>query len=161
MLRRLRAEAAAEQPFDTVDIRDKVRDCGERGFATGPVGFQAGLETCSTLLPVDMGEGPLAISLVYAPSETNTPASLVPILQRAVQARLQGVEKPVVDLDAYRTRSEDAAWGGRSSSAEDRRLGESRAGGRPVRQTAPAQLILAQPNEGRRSAALRGPSAKT
>ena len=116
MLRRLRAEAAEEQPFDTVEIREKVRDCGERGFAAGPAGFQAGLETCSSLLPVDIGEGPLAIGLVYAPSETNTPALLVRILQRAVQARLQGVEKPVVDLDAYRARSEDAAWGWRRTS---------------------------------------------
>ena len=110
MLRRLRAEAAPEHPFDIADVREKVRECGERGHATGPVGFQAGLETCSILLPVEMGEGPLALSLVYAPSDVDTPASLIALLQRAVQTRLQGVEKPVVELDAYRTPSEVPAW---------------------------------------------------
>ncbi len=118
MLRRLRAEAVAERPFNTVDIREKVRECGQRGFAVGPAGFQAGLDTCSILLPVEMGEGSLALSLVYAPSEANTPASLVPILQCAVQNGLQGVEKPVVDLDAYRIRSDEFFWTGSGPRAE-------------------------------------------
>ncbi len=109
MLRRLRAEVAPERPFDIADIREKVRECGERGSVTGPAGFQPGLETCSILLPVEMGEGPLALSLVYAPSDVDTSASLVSFLQRAVQTRLQRVEKPVVELDAYRTPPEAPA----------------------------------------------------
>ena len=110
MLRRLRAEVAPERPFDIAEVREKVRECGERGFATGPAGFQAGLETCSVLLPGEMGEGALALSLVYSPSEVETPSSLIAVLQRAIQTCLQRVAEPVVELDAYRTPAEAPTW---------------------------------------------------
>ena len=116
MLRRLRAETAAERPFDAADIREKVRESGERGFATGPAGFQAGLQTCSSLLPVERGDSPLALSLIYTPSEVTMPNSLIVVLQRAVRTRLQGFEKSVVDVDAYCSRLDDPVWTGRCNN---------------------------------------------
>jgi DNA-binding IclR family transcriptional regulator len=85
VLRRLRAEAPPERRFSPADILGRVQECGQRGYAIGPAGFETTSEMCAVLLPREAGERPMVLGLVYEPREDVDAKALVALLQGSVQ----------------------------------------------------------------------------
>jgi len=84
VIRRLNAEAPSERKFSHPEMSAHVQDCRRQGYAIGPAGFGAAAEMCVMLLPSDADEHPMALGLVYNPSEQKS-ADLVAILEQALR----------------------------------------------------------------------------
>lgn len=84
MIRRLNAEASPERRFIFPDMVARVQECRDRGYATGAVGFGSTAEVTAVLLSGLPENQPLAVSLVYEPSEQIDAATLLNSLQDAV-----------------------------------------------------------------------------
>lgn len=69
MLRRLNAEAAEDRKFSASEMAMRVQHCRETGFASGVAGFGSIADMTAVLLPDQPENQPLAIALVYEPSE--------------------------------------------------------------------------------------------
>jgi DNA-binding IclR family transcriptional regulator len=104
MLRRLRASSPADQMFSIAEISEQIAVCGDQGVAVGPAGFGDAAQTCSILLPMEAGERPMVLALVYEPGETVDPAALTALLQGSVQRCVDEAMLNVVDLERYRSR---------------------------------------------------------
>jgi len=107
MLRRLRAEAPDDHRFSITELGARIQTCGQQRIAVGPAGFGAEAHMVSMLLPVEAGERPMALGLVYVPDTKVDPAALAALLQRSVQTCVDDLRRNVVDLDDYRTRAEE------------------------------------------------------
>lgn len=85
MLRRLNAEAPEDRKFNHSSMAARIEDCARRGYAVGPTGFETNADMCAMLLPADAGERPLALALVYDPSDQIDPDALIGLLRRSVE----------------------------------------------------------------------------
>ena len=85
MIRRMRAEAGTDNKFDVSELIERVRECGQRGYAIGPAGFGATTEMCTVLMPRDGEERPMAVGLVYEPNRDIDPHALIGLLQKSSQ----------------------------------------------------------------------------
>jgi DNA-binding IclR family transcriptional regulator len=106
MLRRLRAEAPEGQRFGVGECAVRVQACGQQKTAIGPAGFGLPAEMCAVLLPLEAGESPMALGMVYAPDAAVDRAALSALLLRAVTRCAEDLRK-VADLDAHRMRAGD------------------------------------------------------
>ena len=86
MIRRMRAEAGADNRFDVAELMERVRLCGQRGYAVGSAGFGASAEMCAILLPKDAEDRPMALGFIYEPSREIDPNSLVALLEKSAQS---------------------------------------------------------------------------
>lgn len=84
MLRRLNAEAAVERKFCFGEMSAQVQRTRDAGHATGPAGFGSPAELTAVLLPGLPETQPLAIGLVYEPSDQIDRARLLHSLTAAV-----------------------------------------------------------------------------
>lgn len=65
MLRRLNAEAGAEQKFSHCEALEQVRLFGRQGWAAGASGFDANADMVGLLLPHEDGGRPLVLALLH------------------------------------------------------------------------------------------------
>jgi DNA-binding IclR family transcriptional regulator len=86
LLRRLAAESPAERRFSHAALNERIVSCGRQGFAVGPAGFGTKAESCAVLLPSEPGDRPIALGFIYESCADIDPATLVELLQKAVQA---------------------------------------------------------------------------
>jgi DNA-binding IclR family transcriptional regulator len=93
VLRRLRAEAPEEQKFNPTILRERVEACGRQGYVLGPAGFGATAQMCAVLLPTEAGERPMVVGLVHEPGQGPEPATLVAMLQKAVQECIAAADR--------------------------------------------------------------------
>ncbi len=76
MLRRLNAEASEERKFAMSEMTARVQQCIDQGHASGVAGFGSIADVTAVLLPDQPAGQPLAIALVYEPSEQIDPEAL-------------------------------------------------------------------------------------
>jgi DNA-binding IclR family transcriptional regulator len=107
MLRRLRAEAPEDRRFSVREIAAQVQACAQQKIAIGPAGFGLAAEMCAVLLPLEAGESPMALGMVYEPSATVDKAALSALLLRAVTRCAEDLRN-VADIEIHRARSEDS-----------------------------------------------------
>ncbi|CAN7540862.1 helix-turn-helix domain-containing protein [Phenylobacterium sp. LjRoot225] len=93
VLRRLRAEAAAEHAFNPAAIREQIEACGRQGYAIGPAGFGSAARMCAILLPCEPGERPMAVGLIHEANDDADPQTLIAMLQRAVQGCIEAGDR--------------------------------------------------------------------
>jgi DNA-binding IclR family transcriptional regulator len=86
VLRRLRAESPPERRFNPSELAERIQDSARRGYAVGPTGFAAPVETCAILLPHEAGERPMVLGFVYDVRDEVDPAALAALLQSSVQS---------------------------------------------------------------------------
>ena len=84
MLRRLNAEADANEKFVHASLMEQVQQSARSGAVEGPFGFGSKANMCAVLLQGDPGDRPMAIGLVYDQT-TQDAAELIDILRDAVQ----------------------------------------------------------------------------
>lgn len=65
MLRRLNAEAGADEKFQHCEALEQVRVVGRQGWADGPSGFDGTADMTALLLPREHGERPLVLALLH------------------------------------------------------------------------------------------------
>jgi DNA-binding IclR family transcriptional regulator len=107
LLHRMRAEAAAEERFDLRELRQKIYDSGQQGYAIGPAGFGAHAQMCAVLLPCGSEDRAMALGLVYNSRDNVDPPSLVSRLKSTIDHDLCA---PTLDLPAEtETRVQSAA----------------------------------------------------
>jgi DNA-binding IclR family transcriptional regulator len=83
LLRRLNAEAPAEQKFNLPAVRERIEVAAKQGYAIGASGF-GNSQMCAVLVPVEPGDRPLALGFVYDPSENVDLTNLLALLRKAV-----------------------------------------------------------------------------
>lgn len=86
VIRRLNAEASPDKQFSTPEMIHKVERARDTGIVSGRMGYGSIADICAVLIPRDEETGPMALGVVYEPSERNDPAELTAILQEAVQS---------------------------------------------------------------------------
>ena len=69
MLRRLNAEATGERKFVMGEIVERIQQCLDLGYSQGLAGFGSIADVTAMLLPNQPEGQPLAIGLVYEPSD--------------------------------------------------------------------------------------------
>lgn len=84
MLRRLNAEASEDHKFVMGDMTARVQQCLDSRFASGVAGFGSIADVSAMLLPDQPDGQPLAIALVYEPSEQVDPEALRHTLAEAI-----------------------------------------------------------------------------
>jgi DNA-binding IclR family transcriptional regulator len=85
MIRRMRAEAGVDNKFDVSELMERVRTCGQQGYAIGSAGFGTTADMCAILLPKDADDRPMALGFIYEPSREIDPKSLVALLEKSAQ----------------------------------------------------------------------------
>lgn len=93
MIRRLNAEATPDRRFAFPDMSARVQQCRDDGQAIGIAGFGSIADVTAILLPGLPENQPLAVGLLYEPSERIDHATLLRSLRDAV-ARSVGEEEP-------------------------------------------------------------------
>jgi DNA-binding IclR family transcriptional regulator len=86
VIRRLRAEAPAEERAGYSALSERVQECGRQGYVVGPAGFNPTADICAILLPSEPGERPMVLGFVYEPCEEINPEALLALLRRSVQS---------------------------------------------------------------------------
>jgi DNA-binding IclR family transcriptional regulator len=84
MLRRLNAEAAPDRKFASAEMAARVQLCQDQGYVTGVAGFGSIADVTAVLLPGQPAGQPLAIALVYEPSEAIDAEALRLTMQDAI-----------------------------------------------------------------------------
>lgn len=84
LLRRLNAEAPEDKKFVPSQINAQVLEVAQRGWVTGPVGFDSDAHIAAILLPTDDGSRPVALGFVYAPRDDVDSLGLIAALRAAV-----------------------------------------------------------------------------
>ncbi|WP_298195651.1 helix-turn-helix domain-containing protein [Novosphingobium sp.] len=69
LLRRINAEAPAERKFAFGEMVARIQACRDQGYASGVAGFGSIADVTAMLLPDQPEAQPLAIGLIYEPSE--------------------------------------------------------------------------------------------
>lgn len=69
LLRRINAEAPYERKFNFAEMVSRIQHCSDTGYATGVAGFGSIADVTAMLLPDQPMHQPLALALVYEPSE--------------------------------------------------------------------------------------------
>lgn len=77
MLRRLNAEASPERKFSFCDMAARVQQCRDQGSSCGVAGYGSIADIAAVLLPGLPESQPLAVGLVYEPSEQIDPSTLL------------------------------------------------------------------------------------
>ncbi|MET0364027.1 MAG: helix-turn-helix domain-containing protein [Sphingobium sp.] len=85
MIRRLNAEAPDDRKFAFSDMSARLDACHERGYAVGPLGYEAAADMCAVLLPGQPDHQPMALAFVYDAADRVETSALVQCLQYAVQ----------------------------------------------------------------------------
>lgn len=84
MLRRLNAEATEDRKYVMSEMTARVQQCLDTGFTHGVAGFGSIADVSAMLLPDQPAGQPLAIALVYEPSEQIDPEELRQTLADAI-----------------------------------------------------------------------------
>lgn len=84
MLRRLNAEASDDHKFAMSEMTARVQQCLDAGHAHGVAGFGSIADVSAMLLPDQPSGQPLAIALIYEPSEQIDPEALHQTLADAI-----------------------------------------------------------------------------
>lgn len=84
LMRRLNAEASPDRLFSIADMAAKVHACQDKGAFAGVAGFGSIADVTAMLLPEQRANQPLAIALVYEPSEQINADALMRTLIDAV-----------------------------------------------------------------------------
>jgi DNA-binding IclR family transcriptional regulator len=84
LLRRLNAEAGPEHKFVPAEMAARIQQCRDEGYVSGVAGFGSIADVAAVLLPDQPSGQPLAIALVYEPSEQIDAAALRQTLEDAV-----------------------------------------------------------------------------
>lgn len=84
ILRRLNAEASEDHKYVMSEMTARVQQCLDTGFAHGVAGFGSIADVSAMLLPDQPAGQPLAIALVYEPSEQIDPEELRQTLVDAI-----------------------------------------------------------------------------
>ena len=84
MIRRLNAEAGPERRFVFAEMASRVQQCRDQGHATGIAGFGSIADMVAVLVPGLPENQPLAIALVYEPSDQIDTATLLGSLNDGV-----------------------------------------------------------------------------
>ena len=84
MLRRLNAEASDDHKFAMGEMSARVQQCIDTGYAHGVAGFGSIADISAMLLPDQPAGQPLAVALVYEPSEQIDPEVLRQTLASAI-----------------------------------------------------------------------------
>ncbi len=97
-IRRLNSEATDDKKFVFVDMAHIVQNCRDSGSAVGLAGFGSIADMTVALLPGQPENQPLAIALVYEPSEQIDSAILLQTLKDAITrcSNSASVEAPEV-----------------------------------------------------------------
>lgn len=85
LLRRLNAEAPAEQKFNLAAVRERIEIAAKQGYAIGASGF-GNAQMCAMLVPVEPGDRPLALGFVYDSAESVDLTQLLSLLRKAVDS---------------------------------------------------------------------------
>lgn len=93
MIRRLNAEASPERRFAFAELSAQVQQCRDQGHATGAIGLGSIADVTAVLLPGLPEHQPLAVGLVYEPSDQIDTATLLRSLKDAV-ARCAEEDEP-------------------------------------------------------------------
>lgn len=84
LLRRLNAEASDERKFAAAEMAARIQLCLDQGYIHGVAGFGSIADATAVLLPDQPSGQPLAIALVYEPSEQIDVDGLRQTLQDAI-----------------------------------------------------------------------------
>lgn len=84
MLRRLNAEASADRKFSFSEAVAKLQQLKDDRYVVGKIGFGSAADIAALLLPDQAQNQPLAIGLVYKPSERINPSKLLQSIHSAV-----------------------------------------------------------------------------
>jgi DNA-binding IclR family transcriptional regulator len=76
LLRRLNAEATPEHKFATAEMSARILQCHDEGYINGVAGFGSIADAAAVLLPDQPSGQPLAVALIYEPSEQIDTAAL-------------------------------------------------------------------------------------
>lgn len=100
LLRRLNAEAPADRKFAFAEVAARVQQCQDQGHVHGVAGFGSIADVTAMLLPDQPAGQPLAIALVYEPSEQIDVEGLRLTLADAIAASTSGrpVQSASVEL---------------------------------------------------------------
>ncbi|MDE2042936.1 MAG: helix-turn-helix domain-containing protein [Alphaproteobacteria bacterium] len=80
---RLNAEASESGKFSVAEMSAQVRQCREAGAASGRAGFGSIADVTAVLLPDQPQHQPLALGLVYEPSDQIDRAAILSVLRDA------------------------------------------------------------------------------
>jgi DNA-binding IclR family transcriptional regulator len=97
MIRRLNAETSEDRKFQPSDMISRVQLCRDRGHATGPAGFGSIGDTTAMLVPGQPEGQPLAIGIVYEPSESVDAVALTESLADALACCMEQPEAPAAE----------------------------------------------------------------
>lgn len=99
MLRRLNAEASEDRKFALGEMTARVQQCMDSGFAHGVAGFGSIADVSVMLLPDQPTGQPLAVALVYEPSEKIDPDALRHTLTDAIARCAADVPLPYDNVE--------------------------------------------------------------
>ncbi|MBB4860141.1 DNA-binding IclR family transcriptional regulator [Novosphingobium chloroacetimidivorans] len=104
MVRRLNAEADAAHKFSAAEMLARIETLRERRYVFGPVGFGSEAESLCALIPRQLEDHPLVISLVYGREDKVNTDGLLQCVSEAMRACL-----PDPDTDNVETFQKSAA----------------------------------------------------
>jgi DNA-binding IclR family transcriptional regulator len=88
VVRRLNAEATDDRKFAFPEMSARIETAHAEGYAVGPIGFGSIADVCAVLLPGQPAAHPMAVGLVYEPSDQIELPALIRCLQSAVAAMI-------------------------------------------------------------------------
>ncbi|MCX7863663.1 MAG: helix-turn-helix domain-containing protein [Novosphingobium sp.] len=91
MLRRLHAEAASGARFDLGELAARIEKCGHDRHTFGPAGFGSKCEALSLLVPAEVAEQPLVVSIFLG---RNTRVNTTSLLHSARDTMRRCLEAP-------------------------------------------------------------------
>jgi DNA-binding IclR family transcriptional regulator len=97
VIRRLNSEAREERKFIPAEMVARVQHCRDRCQATGPAGFGSIADVTAMLVPGQPEGQPLAIGVVYEPSDAVDAAALQSSLADALARCLEEPTAPVAE----------------------------------------------------------------
>ncbi|MBC2667713.1 helix-turn-helix domain-containing protein [Novosphingobium piscinae] len=99
LLRRINAEAPAERKFVFGEMVARIQACADSGYAAGVAGFGSIADVAAMLLPDQPAGRPLAIGLVYEPSEQINADMLRTTLAEAIARCTSEAPSPAAEVE--------------------------------------------------------------
>lgn len=99
LMRRLNAEASPDRHFSIADMAAKVQACQDKGAVAGVAGFGSIADVTAMLLPEQRANQPLAVALVYEPSEQINADALMQTLIDAVSRFAADFDRPTDNVE--------------------------------------------------------------
>ena len=98
LIRRLNAEAPDHRKFNFAEMNQKVVDAESVGSVDGTMGFGSIADVAAILIPGQSREHPLALGIVYEPSDRVETANLIALLKDTVQVCFDRPASNVVSI---------------------------------------------------------------